>query len=39
MLPEISIIIPVFNVEAYLPMCIESVLSQTFKKARSNINK
>lgn len=32
MLPEISIIIPVFNVEAYLPMCIESVLSQTFKK-------
>ena len=31
MMPEISVIIPVFNVEAYLPMCIESVLSQTFK--------
>ena len=30
-MPEISIIIPVFNVEAYLPICIESILSQTFK--------
>lgn len=27
----ISIIIPVYNVSAYLPKCVESVLSQTFK--------
>lgn len=26
----ISIIVPVYNVEAYLPRCIESLLSQTF---------
>lgn len=28
--PKISIIIPVYNVEAYLPKCLDSVLSQTF---------
>ena len=28
--PKISIIVPVYNVEQYLPMCIESILSQTF---------
>lgn len=27
----ISIIVPVYNVESYLPMCIDSILSQTFK--------
>ena len=27
----ISIIIPVYNVEAYLEECVESVLAQTFK--------
>lgn len=28
--PEISIIIPVYNVEKYLPRCINSILSQTY---------
>ena len=28
--PEISIIVPVYNVEKYLPECIESILVQTF---------
>ena len=27
---ELSIIVPVYKVEAYLPKCIESILSQTF---------
>lgn len=29
--PEISIIVPVYNVELYLRKCIESILEQTFK--------
>lgn len=29
--PEISIIIPVYNVEKYLRRCVDSVLNQTFK--------
>ncbi|MEG1546552.1 MAG: glycosyltransferase, partial [Bacteroides sp.] len=28
--PLISIIIPVYNVEQFLPQCLESVLAQTF---------
>lgn len=28
----ISIIVPVYNVEKYLPRCIDSILSQTYKK-------
>ncbi len=31
MSPKISIIIPVFNAEEYLPLCLESALSQTLK--------
>lgn len=30
-MPEISIIVPVYNVEAYLEECITSILDQTFK--------
>ena len=29
--PIISIIVPVYNVEQYLPRCIDSILAQTFK--------
>ncbi len=29
-MPKISVIVPVYNVEAYLDCCIESVLAQTF---------
>lgn len=28
---KLSIIVPVYNVEKYLPQCIESILSQTYK--------
>lgn len=27
---KLSVIVPVYNVEAYLPKCIESILNQTF---------
>lgn len=30
-MPEISIIVPVYRAEAYLPACIESILNQTFE--------
>ena len=30
MLPKISIVIPIYNVEAYLNRCIDSILGQTF---------
>ena len=29
--PIISVIVPVYNVEQYLPMCLESLLAQTYK--------
>ncbi len=29
-MPELSIIVPVYKVEPYLPKCIDSILSQTF---------
>ncbi|MGL5989238.1 glycosyltransferase family 2 protein [Cetobacterium sp.] len=31
MIPEISIIVPVYNVEKYLEQCLDSILAQTFK--------
>lgn len=27
----ISVIVPIYNVEEYLPACIESILNQTYK--------
>lgn len=29
--PEISVIVPVYNAERYLPDCLDSILNQTFK--------
>ena len=29
-MPELSIIVPIYKVEAYLPRCIDSILAQTF---------
>ena len=31
MLNKISIIVPVYNVEKYLPQCLESIINQTYK--------
>ena len=28
--PKISVIVPVYNVEKYLPKCLDSILCQTF---------
>ena len=30
-MPKISVIVPVYNVEKYLPACIDSILAQTFE--------
>lgn len=32
MKPEISVIIPVYNIEKYITRCLESIISQTFPK-------
>lgn len=29
-MPEVSVVVPVYNVEQYLPKCIQSILNQTF---------
>ena len=29
--PLISVILPVYNVEAYLPRCLDSIASQTYR--------
>ena len=29
-LPKISIIVPVYNVQRYLPRCLDSILKQSF---------
>ncbi|MBR5130681.1 MAG: glycosyltransferase [Alphaproteobacteria bacterium] len=30
-MPKVSVIIPVYNVEKYLPACLDSILNQTLK--------
>ncbi|WP_418668132.1 glycosyltransferase family 2 protein [Allofournierella sp.] len=30
-MPEVSIIVPIYNVEAFLPQCLASIAAQTFK--------
>lgn len=30
-MPKISVIVPVYNVEQYLPQCLDSIINQTFK--------
>ena len=37
-MPEISIIIPVYNVEKYLKTCVESILSQDFSDFEIDFN-
>ncbi|MFT9493367.1 glycosyltransferase, partial [Anaerosolibacter sp.] len=29
-MPKLSIVVPIFNVEDYLPACIDSILNQTY---------
>ena len=29
-MPKISIIVPIYNVRAYLPQCLDSIIAQTF---------
>lgn len=32
MKPQISVIVPIYKVEDYLPQCIESLMQQTYDK-------
>ena len=29
--PTISVIVPIYNVKAYLPACLDSILAQTYE--------
>lgn len=31
MTPKISVILPIYNVEEYLPQCLDSVINQTYQ--------
>ena len=31
MMPKVTVVVPVFNVEKYLHQCIESLLNQTYR--------
>ena len=31
MIPKISVIVPVYNVENYVKKCVESIISQTYQ--------
>ena len=31
MRPKVSVIVPVYNVEEYLPKCLDSIINGTFK--------
>ena len=37
--PLISVIVPCYNVMEYLPKCVESILSQTYKKFGNNFGR
>ena len=32
MVDLISVVVPIYNVERFLPICIESIISQSYKK-------
>ena len=36
-MPQVSVIVPVYNAQAYLPRCIDSILSQTFSDFELNL--
>lgn len=36
--PLISVIVPCYNVMEYLPKCVESILSQTYKNLEIFLN-
>ena len=30
--PQISVIVPVYNIKEYLPRCVSSIINQTYEK-------